>query len=308
MKIGALITAAGMSSRMGEFKPMLHIGAISAAQRVISTLRQAGAEPVVVVTGNQAEKLEHHLSRAGAIFLRNENYAKTDMFRSVCIGLDYLCGRCDKLLFTPVDVPLFTAETARRLLKSKAEMACPLYNGTEGHPIMLKASAAKKLLAYTGDEGLRGALREAGLKKECIEAEDPGVLFDMDTPADYEKLLEYHNRQLLRPVLELRLARESQFFGPDVARFLRMIEETGSVRSACERCGISYSKAWNLLNAIEQNYGESPVNKQRGGSMGGKSQLTDAGRELLARYDAFLADCRREADKLFAQHFGDKNG
>ena len=44
MKYAALITAAGMSSRMGEFKPMLNMGSISIAQRVVSTFRQAGVE------------------------------------------------------------------------------------------------------------------------------------------------------------------------------------------------------------------------------------------------------------------------
>lgn len=49
--IGAVIVAAGMSSRMGDFKPMLNIGAISIAQRIVATLRQAGAQHIVVVTG-----------------------------------------------------------------------------------------------------------------------------------------------------------------------------------------------------------------------------------------------------------------
>ena len=43
METGAVVVAAGMSSRMGEVKPMLCIGSIPLAQRVISTLRQAGA-------------------------------------------------------------------------------------------------------------------------------------------------------------------------------------------------------------------------------------------------------------------------
>ena len=51
MQIGALIVAAGMSKRMGEFKPMLSIGAISVAQRVVATLSQAGVSKIVMVTG-----------------------------------------------------------------------------------------------------------------------------------------------------------------------------------------------------------------------------------------------------------------
>ena len=47
MNIGAVIVAAGMSSRMGDFKPMLSIGSQSIAQRIVSTLRQAGADEIV---------------------------------------------------------------------------------------------------------------------------------------------------------------------------------------------------------------------------------------------------------------------
>ena len=107
MEIGALIVAAGMSSRMGEFKPMLSIGSISVAQRVIATLNQAGVSKIVMVTGYNATMLERHLAGNGIIFLRNEAYETTQMFDSVKIGLAYLQDKCDKVLFTPVDVPLF---------------------------------------------------------------------------------------------------------------------------------------------------------------------------------------------------------
>ena len=126
MQIGALIVAAGMSSRMGDFKPMLSIGSISVAQRVVATLTQAGATKIVMVTGYNATALERHLSGNGIIFLRNENYQTTQMFDSVKIGLDYLKDKCDKILFTPVDVPLFTAKTVKTLLDSDAELAVPV--------------------------------------------------------------------------------------------------------------------------------------------------------------------------------------
>ena len=58
MQTAAIIVAAGMSSRMGDFKPMLNIGSISIAQRVIATLRQAGVGKIVVVTGYNAAALE----------------------------------------------------------------------------------------------------------------------------------------------------------------------------------------------------------------------------------------------------------
>ena len=118
MQTAALIVAAGMSSRLGDFKPMLSIGSITIAQRVVATFHQAGISKIVMVTGYNAVILERHLAGSGVIFLRNEAYQTTQMFDSVKIGLTYLQDKCSRVLFTPVDVPLFTAQTVRALLAS----------------------------------------------------------------------------------------------------------------------------------------------------------------------------------------------
>ena len=113
MQTGALIVAAGMSSRMGDFKPMLNIGSISIAQRIVANFHQAGVDKIVMITGYNATLLERHLSGLGIIFLRNENYEHTQMFDSAKIGLEYLQDKCDRILFTPVDIPLFTSATVK---------------------------------------------------------------------------------------------------------------------------------------------------------------------------------------------------
>ena len=103
MQIGAVIVAAGMSSRMGDFKPMLNIGSITIAQRIVATFHQAGITRIAVVTGYNAPLLERHLANCGLVFLRNENYETTQMFDSAKIGLNYMRDKCDSILFTPVD-------------------------------------------------------------------------------------------------------------------------------------------------------------------------------------------------------------
>ena len=55
MRTGAVIAAAGLSSRMGAFKPMLEIGDTTAVRRIITVLRSVGADPIVLVTGHRAE-------------------------------------------------------------------------------------------------------------------------------------------------------------------------------------------------------------------------------------------------------------
>ena len=61
MTAGAIVTAAGRSSRMGDFKPLMKIGGISVAERVVMTLREAGIGEIVVITGRNAEELENCL-------------------------------------------------------------------------------------------------------------------------------------------------------------------------------------------------------------------------------------------------------
>ena len=130
------------------------------------------------------------------------------MFDSAKIGLAYLQGKCDKILFTPVDIPLFTADTVRAVLGSGAELAFPVCEGRPGHPIMLSSPLIPALLADSGEEGMQGALSRCGGEMTPVPVEDAGILHDADTPEDYRALLKYHNRQLVRPVVSLALARE----------------------------------------------------------------------------------------------------
>ena len=259
METGAVVVAAGMSSRMGDFKPMLSIGEISVAQRVVATLRQAGAERVVVVTGYNADELERHLSKSGAVFVRNEEYRTTEMFDSALIGLKYIRGKCDRILFTPVDVPLFTAATVRELLDSGAELACPVCGGQRGHPILMSPDVVDRLLRDSGEDGLKGALGRCGVPMTLVDVPDPGILHDTDTPEDYRQLLELHNSQLVRPVLQVSVARQLTFLDGRVAMMLQLIGETGSVREACQRIQMSYSSGWNAIRTLENELGFTVV-------------------------------------------------
>ena len=211
MQTAALIVAAGMSSRMGDFKPMLSIGSITIAQRVVATFHQAGIRRIVMVTGFNAVTLELHLSGSGVIFLRNEDYETTQMFDSVKIGLGYLRGKCDRVLFTPVDIPLFTAGTVHALLDSDAALACPSCQGRTGHPIAISASLFDRILADSGEQGLKGAVERCGTSMREIPVNDPGTLHDADTPADFSALVDYHNSQLARPVVSVSLYKEKPF-------------------------------------------------------------------------------------------------
>ena len=303
MTNAALIVAAGMSSRMGDFKPLLNIGSISIAQRVVATFQQAGVDKIVMITGYNATLLERHLSGNGVVFLRNEDYQTTQMFDSVCIGLRYLRDKCDRVLFTPVDIPLFTAATVRALLETDAPLACPAVDGETGHPTLIDASLFDRILADPGDQGLRGALDRCGAELRLLPVEDRGVLHDADTPEDYKALLKYHNEQLVRPVLHVSLAREKVFFDSRTAMLLQLIDETQSVRSACQRMQMSYSSGWNVIRTLESQLRGTLIERSQGGAGGGKSSLTEEGKLLLARYEEYVDALREQAGELFDRYF-----
>ena len=304
MEIGALIVAAGMSKRMGEFKPMLSIGSISVAQRVVATLSQAGVSKIVMVTGYNATTLERHLSGNSIIFLRNEDYETTQMFDSVKIGLSYLLDKCDRVLFTPVDVPLFTARTVRTILDSNAPLAVPMCEGRQGHPILIASELIPEILRDSGEMGLKGAMDRCSVPLLRIDVEDPGTIHDADTPEDFSALVKYHNSQLVRPVVSVSLAKEKPFFDSKIAMLLMLVDETRSVRAAGQRMQLSYSSCWNIIRTLESQLCYTLIERSQGGAGGSQSRLTDRGRELLEHYSAYEKSLKEQANALYDRYFG----
>ena len=304
MQTAALIVAAGMSSRMGDFKPMLNIGSISIAQRVVATFHQAGIRKIVMVTGFQAVTLERHLSGNGIIFLRNDRYETTQMFDSVKIGLDYLKDKCDRVLFTPVDIPLFTASTVHALLDSGSLLACPVCQRQTGHPILMGASLFDIILADCGQQGLKGAVERCGTVMQKVPVNDPGTLHDADTPADYSALVDYHNSQLVRPVVSVSLNKEKPFFDDKIAMLLMLIDETNSVRAAGQRMQLSYSTCWNLIRTLESQLNFTLIERTQGGAGGSQSRLTEQARLLINRFTEYAQRIRENAEALYGEYFG----
>lgn len=300
MQTGAVIVAAGAS---GSFKPMLNVGSISVSQRLIATLRQAGVGRIVVVTGYLADELERHLAGSGVVFLRNEDYSTTQMFDSAKIGLEYIRGKCGRVFFLPVDVPLFTARTLEALLESGGELACPVCDGVRGHPILLSDRVIGRVLEDSGECGMEGALSRCGIAPTLVDVADVGILRDVEEECG--ELVERHNDQFIRPVVQVSLSREKPFFDDRTALLLSLIDETHSVRLACKRMQISYSSGWNIINSIEEQLGCAIVERTQGGAQGSRSSLTARGRILVEAYYKFEADLRRAADRLYETHYRD---
>ncbi len=309
MKYGAVIVAAGMSTRMKEFKQLMKIDDMTFAERVITNFQRAGVRDIAIVTGYRGDELEKSLRGSGVVFLRNENYEKTQMFDSALIGLKYLKDRCDSIFFCPVDVPFFMEETVRSLMREseKADVIVPFYNGRKGHPIILSKNAINYICKYDGEGGLRGAYEKLRSDGEgtllTISVDDNGAIMDADTKEDYRKLIELHNSRLIRAEVSVSLCNAKSFFDRHTVNLFRQIDAIGNVREACEKCGISYSKGWGLLHECEEQLGYRVVERQQGGKEGGASSLTDKGRKLVERYEEFEKEMSEIGKQKFDEIF-----
>lgn len=85
---------------------------------------------------------------------------------------------------------------------------------------------------------------------------------------------------------------ENFYIGPGRADLLEGIAETGSIAAAGKTMGMSYKRAWSLVQALNEGFGLPLVETTRGGSAQGGAGLTFAGREVLARYRHMQAAAR----------------
>jgi molybdate transport system regulatory protein len=84
--------------------------------------------------------------------------------------------------------------------------------------------------------------------------------------------------------------RESGILGDGKWRMLKLIEEKGSMKAACDAMGYTYRRTWGNLKKIEKFFGFPLLEKQRGGSEGGHTALTREGRRLVKAFDAFHSE------------------
>lgn len=304
MKTGAVIVAAGMSTRMEQFKQLMKIGNRTMAERVVANFQQAGVEEIVMVTGYRCQQLEKELQGFGVTFLRNDHYQTTEMFDSAKIGLEYLWKRCDRVLFCPVDIPFFLEKTVALLLRQQGDIVQPAYQGRSGHPILIQSSLIPEILSYQGQGGLKGALGSLKyVKRVRVPVEDEAVLMDADTREDFQRLADLHNARLMHPDIQVTLVNQKPFFDDMTLKLLQNIMVLGSVREACEQLGISYSKGFHIIQAAEDGMGYRIVQRQPGGYGGGTAAVTEKGRRMLALFAQYQEQVEKMAAELFAKIF-----
>lgn len=298
-KTGCVIVAAGKTGENGSVSPLMEIGAITIIKRIVLTFQQAEVSPIVMVTGYQSLELEQHLSDYGVIFIKNENYENSDKFDSAKIGLNFIKDKCERIFFTSVTVPMYTSDTLLRMIEADKKLLTPSFHGKAGHPLLIDNSLLSHIISYQGEKGMRGAIQSIGEEKDYLDVDDEGIILEAEDIERLDQLLQEHNDHLLHPFVRISIEKEHLFFNARAKLLLLLIEETHSVKGACKHMALSYGKAWNMLNAMEEELGYCVVERRQGGSRGGKTSLTKEGKAFLEKYQRYEEDVKQ----YVVQHF-----
>lgn len=198
--ITALILAGGRSSRMGALKPLQHLSGKPAIQWAVEVFRNAGIEDVSVVVGFHSDKLISALEPLDVRIIINPD-PERGMFSSVQAGLETF-GRDVKAFFLlPGDMPMIRDKTVKKILEAYGDcnenVIYPVFLGERGHPPLIPRQCFNGIRSAGHDENLRGVLN--GYEADALEVgcADSGILMDMDTPEDYQEMINYcRNRSI----------------------------------------------------------------------------------------------------------------
>lgn len=199
MAIDCIIPAAGASTRMGAFKPLLSFGAATVVETTVAAALEAGLRVILVLgyRGGEIAELFMAPSRAGSLVLVDNPRWAEGMMTSLQAALPHVEG--DHFATLPADMPLVTP--ALHLLLGAAwetERAAGLspvplfasYLGEAGHPVLVPSTLIPGLLGLGPGERARPFLLARGGR--LVDWPDPSVLTDLDTDDDYRDARRAH--------------------------------------------------------------------------------------------------------------------
>lgn len=180
-----------MAQRMGSLKQLLPLGTSTVMGVTLAKISASDAGSVIVVVGAMEEATSEIARQAGATVVSNPDY-RLGMSTSLRKGLEELKADCELFMVALADQPLTETETYNLLLEQAREsdkgIAVPVYEGQKGNPIIFKRRYLPELLTLKGDVGGRALLKRHPEDIFYIEVRDPGVVTNVNTPGDYEKL------------------------------------------------------------------------------------------------------------------------
>jgi molybdenum cofactor cytidylyltransferase len=189
--VGVLL-AAGESTRFGEANKLLaEWDGAPLVAHTARTLCRSTVDAVVVVVGHEADRVRAAVADHDVTVVDNPDYEAgqaTSVRRGVTAARD---RGADAVLFALGDMPTVRAVTVDRLVAAfragAGSALAAAYEGTRGNPVLFGARHFDALADVTGDAGGRDILLTAD-DAALVETGDPGVLLDIDRPADLDDL------------------------------------------------------------------------------------------------------------------------
>ncbi len=281
--------------------PLKEIGTISVIKRMVLTYQQVNISPITIVGEKDTlYDLERELADYNVIFLKSDE-KENSMIDLVKIGINFLKDKCEKVIYSPVVIPMFKMSTLQKIVQSESIIASPSYRKKAGHPVLL----SNKIYEYILDSeyGMKDTIRSLMDEREFIEVKDEGIIRSLDDMDKLTILLDDHNEQIVHPFLRINIEKEEMFFNSRAKLLLILIDEIGTVKGACEHMALSYRKAWSIIEDIEKALGFTVVNRRHGGKDGGRSSLTEEGKEFLIKYSKFEKEVKLFSEKKFNEIF-----
>jgi CTP:molybdopterin cytidylyltransferase MocA len=192
--IAATVLAAGRSTRMGRSKAFLPFGRsypVTFLERIVGSLQQAGLQDILVVGRPEDEALARSVERLSGRtqFVPNSHHERGQLTSVVAAVNTVDRPGIRGLLVIPVDMPLVRVETVRRLVDafaaSPGSIVRAAYGGRHGHPVIFDRESFDALRHADPAVGAKSVLQAHASRVVNVEADDEGVLTDVDSLEQY---------------------------------------------------------------------------------------------------------------------------
>jgi molybdenum cofactor cytidylyltransferase len=190
-KIAAIVLAAGRSSRMAQRNKLLEpINDEPIVRRVVGLAIGSGADPVIVVTGFDAQRIAVALSDLDVTIVHNPEF-EAGLSSSLKAGLSALSPDVDGALILLGDMPAVDTRVLDALMAAftgRDAICVPVHQGRRGNPVLWGKSFFAEMMQLDGDIGAKTLLaRHAACVTEVPVGSD-SIFADVDTPADLARL------------------------------------------------------------------------------------------------------------------------
>ncbi len=204
-RVVAVLLAAGESKRMGSPKPLVRFGGRSLLELALATLLASTVDQIVVVLGHEAARIRAEVAMDRVQVVESPAYAE-GLSSSIRTGFHAADPGAGAYLFALADQPFVSPETVNAILrhweKADASLVVPTFRGRRGNPVLVDHRLVREIESISGDVGFRALFRTRASEIRYVPVDDPGILFDVDTPSNLEPITKAVERgRLLRDVL-----------------------------------------------------------------------------------------------------------